>query len=381
MKNRLYSTILTSVFFLVLGALTLLSIVLPDKSYSEQEKRPLQTLPALTAESLLTREQEQKFTQKYEDYVADQFILRDRFVGVKNRAELLLGKRDLNGIYFGEDGYLFSKEERFNEELFTKNLTILDDFLRNAKNSGVQTAAVSFVPDSAHVYEGKLPSHAAVYGFDQVETLSIDRLQDSYFPLYETLKSHKNESVYYRNDHHWTTLGAYYAYQTLSEALDFDFHPLSYYEQIEVSNDFRGTYAAKINLDVLPDTITRFDPRVNTVKSVIIDGTSYDSLYYEDALETTDQYNYFLRGNYPITEITTSVENGKHLLVIKDSYAHSLIPFLCDHYEQITCIDLRHYRDSTLNYCEENGVTDLLVLYQATNFSKDSSILQLNLQD
>ena len=110
-----------------------------------------------------------------------------------------------------------------------------------------------------------------------------------------------------------------------------------------------------------------------------LDDKKFDSIYDENALQTADQYNYFLYGNYPLTKITTSTENGRTLLVIKDSYAHSIIPFLCDHYETILCVDLRHFRESTLKLCEDENVTDLLILYQATNFCKDSSLIQLNL--
>lgn len=382
-SSSVFSRIITGIFCLLLSGMTIWSIVAPDRAYSENERRALQAMPEFTLESLFTRDQDQKFTQKYEDYVADQFILRDQFVALKNQAELLIGKKDLGGVYLGEDGYLFSKETSMDQSALRSNLTFVDSFLEQARTlSSVENTAVTLIPDSGHVLSAKLPAFAPLYDFQSVNTLGKEVLGASYIDVYPTLVSHKEEYVYYKTDHHWTSLGAYYAYEALAEALDLSAHALSDYTQTAVSDNFKGTYASKINLSASPDTITRFSlcdsPAVPTMQT---QEASYDSIYVEDALSTQDQYNYFLGPNQSVNRITTGIQNGKRLLVIKDSFAHSIIPFLTDHYEEIICIDLRYFRESALKLCDTESITNILVLYQATNFAKDSGLIQLSLSN
>lgn len=381
MKNHsLYSKILSAVFLVLLTVMTLFSVFLPDRNYSETEKRALQTMPSLTLDALITRNQEDKFTQKYENYVADQFLLRNDFVSFKNNAELLLGKRDMNGIYIGNDGYLFSKETSFDQTRFDANLAAVKTFFENIQENGnVENFAFSLAPDSSHILAEKLPLHASVYSFDVPDRLAEEHFSDDYVSLKDPLLSHKSEDIYYKTDHHWTTLGAYYGYEAICENLGLQANKEKDYDKKVVSENFFGTYKSKVNISASPDTITRYDLKNTTILSVETDGKTHDSIYNEAALNTSDQYNFFLYGNYPLTKITTSNQNGRTLLVIKDSYAHSMIPFLCDHYETILCVDLRHYHESTLKLCKNETVTDVLVLYQATNFAKDSSLIQLTL--
>ena len=379
-QTSLYAKIVVTVFLVLLFAMTLISVFIPDKDYSEREKRPLQTMPSFTLDSLLTRNQSMKFTQKYEDYVADQFLLRNSFVSLKNNAELMLGKRDMNGIYIGNEGYLFSKETEYDNARLQANLSAVSTFINNASNAAdLENIAVTLVPDSSHILTEKLPSHASVYDYDKLQETASLALKDAYVSIKDNLVSHKEEDIYYKTDHHWTTLGAFYGYQSIAAKLGFSANDLSDYDSQIVSDHFIGTYASKVNLELTGDSITRYDSKTGKVQSVELDDKKFDSIYDENALQTADQYNYFLYGNYPLTKITTSTENGRTLLVIKDSYAHSIIPFLCDHYETILCVDLRHFRESTLKLCEDENVTDLLILYQATNFCKDSSLIQLNL--
>ncbi len=380
-ENRLYSIIVSVILLFVLAVTSVISILLPDKTYSEKEKRFLQTFPELSANGLVTRVQEQKFTQQYENYVADQFPMRDQFVALKNNTEILLGKRDIGGVYLGTDNYLFSKEDSLNCALLTTNLNDIQTFSETlAETNPDCNVTVALAPDSAHVLAEQLPPFATIYDYENVNLAASEILGNDYVNLKPILDLHSGETIYYRNDHHWTTLGAYYAYTELSSAMNFTPHKLEEYQQTIVSDNFKGTYSSKINIPVQADQITRFDLKTGGTLTATLDGGTYDSIYFEEALQGSDQYNYFLKGNYPITRIETDTDNNRRLLIVKDSYAHSLVPFLKDHFETIICIDLRSYRESTLKLCESENITDVLFLYQATNFSKDQAIRQLNLK-
>lgn len=367
------------VFFALIGIITLFSILLPDRSFSETERRTLAKLPSLTISSLTTQNQGEKFSQKYEEYVADQFLLRDAFVTVKNHAEVLLGKKDLGGVWLGEDAYLFSKETEIDRQKLSRNLGLVAAFLTQAEEcESVERIAVTLVPDSAHVLNEKLPKFAPLYDFGTVDTLARNALSDRYVDVFTTLSKQNTEYIYYRTDHHWTTLGAYYAYAQLADSLGYTANAKDAYSTQVVSDSFTGTLAAKINLPVAEDAITKFTLPGTNECTMETDTESKNSIYDESALSGQDRYNYFLGGNAPINRIQTEIKNNKHLLVIKDSYAHSLIPFLCNHYESIVCVDLRHYTDNVKDLIKREQITDILVLYQATNFAKDDSILLLN---
>lgn len=375
------SKIITCIFATLLFAMTLLSIFLPDRTYSPSEKRMLESMPALTLDSLLTRDQEKKFTQKYENYVADQFLLRDTFVSGKSLTERLLGKRDIGGIYLGEDNYLFSKETEIDIARLKQNLSCVQLFFNELRNiPSVQNSAFTLIPDSSHILSDKLPSFAQIYDFQSVQAVCLSNPELNYVDTYATLTEHNTEYIYYRNDHHWTTLGAYYGYTALSNTLKYTPNSYGSYSLEEVSNDFKGTYASKTKLPVVYDTITKHEPLGALSITMEMPQNTVNTLYDDSALKGEDKYNYFLFGNQSYNRIQTGIKNGRHLLVVKDSYAHSLIPFLCSHYESVLAIDLRHNRDSALELCRENGITDVLILYQATNFSKDSSVLQLTLK-
>ena len=96
------------------------------------------------------------------------------------------------------------------------------------------------------------------------------------------------------------------------------------------------------------------------------------------ALEKKDKYELFLGGNYAKAVLRTGVENGKHLLLVKDSFANSLVPFLCGDYETITMVDLRYCREKIQPLADE--ADDVLVLYEITNFAADGNLFKLNLK-
>ena len=164
------------------------------------------------------------------------------------------------------------------------------------------------------------------------------------------------------------------AYHIWAEATG---HTARSYALVQATDRFRGTLYSKV---LLPDSVydeVDYCPDI-TIESADCDGTVTDSLYDLAALEKKDKYELFLGGNYAKAVLRTGVENGKHLLLIKDSFANSLVPFLCGDYETITMVDLRYCREKMQPLADE--ADDVLVLYEITNFAADGNLFKLNLK-
>ena len=124
-----------------------------------------------------------------------------------------------------------------------------------------------------------------------------------------------------------------------------------------------------------PDSIYAFvKPQEKLRMRLDMEGEWWDTIYSEEKLSTRDKYAVFCDGNHGVTEIETSLDNDRHLLIIKDSYAHCLAPFFTADFERITMLDLRYYNGSVEEYVQQNQVTDVLTVYNAAGFSADRYI-------
>ena len=200
------------------------------------------------------------------------------------------------------------------------------------------------------------------------------------------LSGHRDEYIYYRTDHHWTSLGAYYAYAAAARQLGYNAYGLNAFNIETASSSFRGTLFSKtLDSTVTPDSIDYYHLASNepTVKMTVFDGreqTEYDSLYVRDYLAVKDKYSSFTGSNSPLITIETDVDNGKSLLLIKDSYAHSLVPFLSKHYSKITMVDMR-YINVGLDYfsINVNDYSQVLISYNVISFAGDQNLPKLRL--
>ena len=184
------------------------------------------------------------------------------------------------------------------------------------------------------------------------------------------LAAHSSENIYYRTDHHWTSLGAYYAYcawrgiePTAGE-----------WTQEVLCDDFYGTTWNKVPLPSVPaEEITTWYKHKN--RSVSYNNGQYetDSIYERKYLSGSDQYAVFLNSNQAQTVIEGSGKSGK-LLLIKDSYGNTFSQFPVEDYAEVHVIDLRFFKGDVAEYAKENGITDALVLYGTQNFVKDTNI-------
>ena len=368
-KTSFLVVILFSVF---LGAFSLINIFKPQQSFSENENRLLQTRPEFLWEDVISGE----FGTDYENYLADQFVLRDQWIRIKTWVEQIRGMKEINGVYITKDEYLIEKEmaSLYESEQAKKNISYLNNFLDNLSSlNSIKTQNVMFVPTAETVHKEKLPSYTVIY--DQYQWIKETGIYC--IDLEQAFESAKqNEELFYKTDHHWTTYGAYTAYLQWTKEIGIEPNNNEQFSKKTVTNEFYGTLHSKINVEIQADII---DIYMQPQFQIVADGQSIP-LYDESKLETKDKYGYFLGGNYGqvIIENEYATEDNRNLLIIKDSYANCFVPFAASHFDKTIMIDLRHTNQSIYDIIEQEKVTDVLVLYSTDNFCEDRNLFKLN---
>ncbi len=409
MKGKeLWKHPLVWLFALFLLVFVAADFFLPDRVYSEFENTKLQQKPKLTWESFF----DSSYSTSYETYVNDQFPARDQWITLKAVAEIGLGKKENNNVIYGKDGYLFEKLQIIEQPDSSAGTNVVNmlQIQRNQKfmNEFFQMydfpVTFALAPNSYAVMTDKLPLGTELP--DQEKMIpeiynSFDEDEDlTYLNFLDTLRAHQDEYIYYRTDHHWTTLGAYYAYVDYCEAKGFAPISLDELEANEVE-DFYGTYYSKCKKPgQKADVITWYDVSVDSfqftgdVKNEALTAQgkvtewngipmiSVNSMYQLEQFETRDKYAAFTWGNNGLTQIVTGHnrnpgEKPSRLLLIKDSFANSMVPFLTYHYDEIWIVDPRSTPVSMKTLLTENEFDDIFVLYNVSTFLSDTDIARL----
>ncbi len=368
-----YSRFLAAFFCLFLGGLLAWHVLLPDRDRSDVENRTLARFPEFSWEAL----RDGSFTKGVEDYFADQFPLRDQWTGLKARTEQLQGKREFNGVYLCGDA-LIAKVEPPKDGLEEKNLSYVSRLAGRTE----LPVYLGLIPSAAEIHRDRLPKGAE--SWNQAAFIARAGELEGVEPVdfLTPLTDHAGEEIFYRTDHHWTTLGAWYGYAALMEALGRGeevleqkaFEPWIEYH----SDEFQGTLYSQSGIHWLPsDAIEFWVPDVGFEVTSWRDGSpKWAALYDLNKLRTKDKYSAFLGGNQPLCVIRNPEGSGK-LLVIRDSYADSMAPFLALHFEEVHLLDPRYYRYSAARYAEENGLDAVAVVYSVPNFIADRNLVLL----
>lgn len=368
MDEKRNAIVTIAVIFSIILLFTAVDLWKADRLYSESENRVLAGRPELSKEALLNG----TFAEKYEDYVSDQFVGRDKWITVKTRTDILMRRTDINGVYLGKDGYLLEqhKPEDYTQELEEEKLALLEQLVER------WNARVMLIPTADNILTDKLPENAPYYD----ETTLLSKVREMvgryyYIDVYSTLQEHAEEEIYYRTDHHWTSLAAYYGYRTWAGTVH-RFPLLRDPQNREiVTENFLGTLYSRINLPVQADKIEYYPETEQKQIQVTYDfGRTADSLYEEKYLNTKNKYGFFLDDNHAFVEIHTGLRNGRSLFIIKDSYANSLIPMLALHYENIYVADPRYLNARLFDFMEKydkEGNMEVLVIYNCIHFLED----------
>lgn len=373
-----YNKVFFYIVLFVWSGFIIWNLVTPPKVFSENENRYLAEIPKFSYDKLMNGD----YMKGIEEYINDQFVIRDQWIYMKTLMERGLLKQDINSVYFATNGNLIEKHSNnsVSQALAEENREYIKGFVEKYITTlGNDRVKVMLVPTASEILTDKLPPYATGYNQSSyMEQVSKSIAKDTFLDIRDTFKKHKDEYIYYRTDHHWTTLGAYYAYEQWAK--DVGFEPLSR-EKFDItlaSDQFYGTIYSKVNIKVRPDEIYLYQIKEDLgyqLQYNMADMT--DSLYDYKKLEGKDKYSVFMSGNNAIVEVQTNYKNGRRLLVIKDSFAHSFVPFAVNHFEKTLMIDLRYYNGGIETFIEENEITDILALYNTIGFVNDINIGKL----
>ena len=372
--SKKYCIFISALFCAFIGLFLVANAATPSREFSEMENRNLEQMPKLSVDSLLSGQ----FMKDFETYTTDQFVGRDGWIALKSTTERLLGKKENNNVYFCDQDTLITRFDQPDAAKVTENLNYVSTF---AENAGIPVT-FSLIPTQACIWADRLPDGAP----NASQTDLLDQAKAAvpgatWADLYTPLWAHKDEDVFYRTDHHWTSLGAYYGYTGLADALGYTPVPLDTYTETVRSTEFYGTVFSSSGVRwVSPDTISTYVPDTGiTVTSYTYDSNGNPvevprALYDESYLSVKDKYSMFLGGQQSLGVVKTPNADKPKLLIIRDSYADSLVPFLTPHFSEIHLIDLRYYKLSIADYIQQNGIDQALVLYSVPNFVTDSNL-------
>lgn len=369
--TKKYSLLLTILFCAYLGGMMVISLLLPKQEFSPLENRYLQKPPVFSMDAL----QSGQFMEDAEQYVSDHIAGRDLWITLKAWCERLSGKRENNGVYFCKQDTLINRIDPPDWDRLRQSMGYL-----NALEDNVSVPVYfGLIPSAAAIWANRLPAGAPTAD----ESAIIQKLYRSSkaatvdFTL--ALAAHSDESLYYRTDHHWTSLGAYYGANALLESMALEPLQLDESQKATVTDQFYGTTFSSSGVHwVPPDTIDRY------ISADGISVTSYFSatptqgaLYVDRFLAEKDKYSYFLGGNQSLCVIKTQLAGAPKVLIVRDSYTDSLSPFLTKRFSEVHLFDLRYNLTSIKDYVAQHDIDAVVVLYSFSNFMDSANLFAL----
>ncbi len=369
--KKICEIINAAVFFAIIAVIATVSFILPKKEYSELENRYLAKAPGLSANSYFSGD----YTRGLSDYLDDSFPMRKNWISLHTGLELLQGRRQVNGVYIAKDRML-EIAEPIELSSLDESLEAIRSFSEAAGN-----VHIMLVPTAAQIYSDILPK--------DTETLDQKALIDYVYGelsgsartvnVYNSLKAEREEYIYYRTDHHWTSLGAYIGYREAAKSLGFNPAGSERYNIRHASHSFSGSlYSKTLYSKTEPDAIDFYTPISGQARLETDDKNAGGRVFAEAYLNQKDKYLCYLGRNTAKASIYSNADGGRRLLIIKDSYANCLAPFMCEHYSRIDLIDLRYMTDPT-DYIDPADYDDILIVYNAAGFSTDTNLKKLNL--
>jgi hypothetical protein len=366
--SKKFSVFLTALFCAFIGGAAVISLLLPDKAFSPLENRYLQKPPKLSLETLNSG----KFMKDAEDYVSDHIVGRDFWVAAKAWSERLSGKKENNGVYFGAQDTLITRVDAPDQSKLDKDMAALDALVGNLS----VPVYFGLIPSAAEIWKDRLPAGAPTLDEKDLIHQLYFSAGASTIDLYGALAPHSGEDLYYRTDHHWTSLGAFYGANAILEAMGMEPLELDSYQKTTVTDQFYGTSFSTSGVRWLPpDSIDTYVPGGGVKVTSYFKGMPEEgSLYVDSYLEEKDKYSYFLGGNQALCVIETEHTDAPRVLVVRDSYSDSLAPFLTERFSQIHLFDLRYNLNSIKRYVEDQEIDAVVVLYSLPNFLSDQNL-------
>ena len=371
MKNKIFFAIFMTVWIVII----VVNFIWPKQTFSQEENRMLATIPRFSFESFVNGD----YLNGVNDYINDHFAFRNIYLKLNSWWEVsVMGKKENNGVYIGKDGYLFEKFKYGEEEKekVKNNVSAISNFAETMQEINIPTYFV-LVPNSIYINSDKLPENVEAPNQEEIINTVYSNVKNAKnITVTSALKEeNKIKPLYFKTDHHMNSDGAYVVYREFCNTANIQPVQIKDFNKITVTNDFLGTFDSKAQLiNQTPDEIFVYENEINTnIKEAIYDKETTKSIFNDEFLTGKDKYSYFLNGNNSRAIIKTKVDNNKKLLVIKDSYAHIMSQFLCENYSEVHFLDPRYTNFDYKEYVQENGITDVLFLYNVSNFATDTN--------
>lgn len=369
-QRRIHNVMLAGIFLLIVLVFAIINLCTKSKDFSESENRSLAQMPAFSLGALA----DGSYFSGLTDAFNDQFFARDGWISLKLKEDSLLGRKESGGVYLCDNGYLIGAPESPNETAVQNTIAAIQKFAADYPDLSMQ---MMLVPGAASILTDYLPANAPVR--DQLQDIAdiTAALENSVscIDVSENLAAHANEYIYYKTDHHWTSLGAQYAFEAAGGLMGIQNGVT--YDIYTVSTDFEGTLASKSGSHEQLDSIQIYVPADESLEYYVNYVDTQEkicSIYQSECLEVKDKYTVFFGGNHPLLELHTTANTGRSILIFKDSYANSFVQFLLPYYDKIIMIDPRYYYDSLELVMTSSGITDVLFLYSADTFLTDTAL-------
>ena len=367
-------------FFLFIFCFMIADGLWPKRAESELERRPLAQFPDFSFSSLVKNE----WTAKYGEYTKDQVIVRDSWLKAQSLCEsLLFQKEEIGGAMIGKNDALFTKMFALTpteEKLLQKNTTLVQQFIE--KFPGQVTFLLA--PSSSVINAEELPANTPMLDENaRLDTIFSTVGEANSLDLREPFTAAKDDvQLYYDTDHHWTSYGAYLAYQQFCQMRGLTPMEVSESDYTTVPGFYGTTYSKALYWKSKPDTIAYRDlPNAMTVWNVSptfeLTENFTATMYDKSKLETGDKYAMFLYGNNGYSTIEGDGEGS--ILVVKDSYANSFIPYLTANYARIGVIDPRGFGLSVADFAQQEGYDEVLLLFNFQSFKESTFLSCLNI--
>ena len=426
--------ILGIMFIIFLSVCILGNFIIADKDKSEEENRSLAQKPKMDKENILRG----SFMNQYEDYLSDQFIGRYTLREMNIFVKIIGGSRKEEEIFLGNGGQLLKNISKPDMEVLNANINAINSLVQEAPENGKENESdddivnesdnnennnsennnsensnnensnnensnnennngersqrnlkiyMMLVPDCTEIYKELLPKFAKVESEKKWFDFVSNNLSDDIIWIdgISVMSKYKNEKLYYRTDHHWTTLGAYHMFYECMEIFgignkdgDDEMQLQPEYDKYPVTTQFNGMLSG--NSGFCPNIREEIDVYIPAegANSVIINYVDEKkrttSLYDLHMLKEKDKYSVFLGGNSSLIDIRTSSVSEKKILIIKDSFANCFIPFMAEYYSEIVVVDPRYYSGTMKDVMDTYDIDEILFLYSGDTFLADNNI-------
>lgn len=399
-----------TLFACVLLVFGVLSFLDEDKLVSETENRTLAQRPQLTLSAIFSG----KYTVEYENYYSDNFPARDFFIGVNGKIKNVLTRFsvgentdviisvDKSDDDFAGEGLDLGANPQEEEGMKENTAEVTPDDEASIKGSiivsgnrameiytykekdakryaSIVNKTAAAMPEGVKFYSLVAPTAVEFYGTKTYrEGIHSQReaIKNIYSMLdkniisvdaYSSLVEKSEEYIYFRTDHHWTARGAYYAYSAFCKKAELTAPSIESFTTHKIE-DFVGSLYRSSQAEALkknPDYVECFELMVdatNTVYSTPEMSDGISTYIVANKVSTDNKYLAFISGDQPIEKITTSVANGKKIVVLKESFGNAFVPFLCNNYEEIYVVDPRKVDLYLPDFVESNGIQEVLAI-------------------